>query len=90
MASHDLGRICRVEHQRLGEEGDVVAEDGGDLVRVARAPHVAQQRYPVDGVAQLPVEARLLAQRHRQEARPQLRLERLAERVVLRERERRG
>ena len=76
-------------HERLGEDRDVVAEDGGDLVRVAGAADVAQQRDPVDGLAHVRVEARLLAQRHRQEARPQLRLERLAERVVLRERERR-
>ena len=40
----DLGRICRIEHQRLGEEADVVAEDDGDFVRVGGAPHVAQQR----------------------------------------------
>ena len=36
------------------------------------------------------VEARLLAQRHAEEARAELRLERLPERVVLRQRERRG
>ena len=87
--AHDVGRIGGVEHERLGQDGDVVTEDGGDLVRVTRAARIAQQRDPVDGVAQLSVEARFLAQRRRQEARPQLRLERLAERVVLPQRERR-
>jgi hypothetical protein len=85
----NLGRIRRVEHERPGEEGHVIAEDGGDLVRVARATDVAEQRDPVDGFAQLPVEARLLTQRRPKEARPELRLERLAERVVLPESERR-
>ena len=82
--AHDLGRIRGVVHQGLGANGDLVAEDGGDLMRVARATDVAQQRDPVGGVAQLRVEAPLITQPHGQEARPQLRLERLAERVVLR------
>ena len=53
----DLGRIRRVEHQRLGEEGDVVAEDCGDFVRVGRAPHVAEQRDPIGGIAYFALEA---------------------------------
>jgi hypothetical protein len=40
--SHDVGRVGGVEHERLGQDGDVVAKDRGDLVRVARAPEVAQ------------------------------------------------
>ena len=84
---HDLGRIGGIVHQRLGADGDLVAEDAGDLVRVAGAADIAQQRDPVDGFPQLPVEASLLAQRGGQQARAQLRLQRLAERVVLRERE---
>ena len=51
------------------------------------APDVAQQRHPVDGLALLPLEPGLVGQPHAQQAGPQLRLERLAERVVLRERE---
>ena len=39
----DLSRIRDVEHQCLGEDGDVILEDGRDLVRVASAPDVAQQ-----------------------------------------------
>ena len=88
--AHDLGRVAGVVHERLGEDGDVVAEDGGDLVRVAGAADVAQQRDPVDGrraaSASKPASS---DQPCGEEARPQLRLERLAERVVLRERERR-
>ena len=51
--AHHLGRVRGVMHQGLGADGDLVAEQGGDLVRVARAPEVAQQRHPVDRVAQL-------------------------------------
>jgi hypothetical protein len=60
--AHDLGRIRGVVHQRTGADRDLVAEDGGDLVRVARAPDIAQQRDPVDGFAQLRIEACLLTQ----------------------------
>jgi hypothetical protein len=87
--AHHVGWVAGIEHERVGQDGDVVAEDGGDLVRVACAPQIAQQRDPVDGVAQLGIEAGFLAQRHRQQARPQLRLERLSERVVLPQGERR-
>ena len=61
---------------------------GGDLVGVAGAADVAQQRHPVGGLAHVVVEARRLADPRREQARPQLRLERLAEGVVLRERQR--
>jgi hypothetical protein len=57
-------------------------------VGVAGAADVAQQRDPVDGLAQLVVEVGGLADPRGEQARPQLRLERLAERVVLRERQR--
>ena len=75
--------------QRLGADRDLVAEHGGDLVRVAGAADVAEQRHPVGGLAHLLLEARGLADPRREQARPQLRLERLTERVVLRERQRR-
>ena len=83
-----VGRIARVEHERLGQDGDVVSEDRGDLVRVARAPDVPEQRHPVSGPSHLFAEPRFCAQHVCEETRPQLRLERLAERVVLPERER--
>ena len=70
-------------HQRLGADRDLVAEDGGDFVGVAGAADVAEQRHPVHGRAQVFVEPGGLANRCREQARPQLRLERLAERVVL-------
>jgi len=74
--------------ERLGADRDLVAEDGGDLVGVARAADVAQQGDPVDGLPQLVVESRGLGDPCGEQARSQLRLERLAERVVLRERQR--
>jgi hypothetical protein len=40
---HDVGRIGCIEHERPAEDGDVVREDGGDLVRVTGASDVAQQ-----------------------------------------------
>ena len=55
---------------------------------VAGAADVAEQRHPVGGLAHLAVEPGGLADPRREQARPQLRLERLAEGVVLRERER--
>ncbi|MFN8038322.1 MAG: hypothetical protein U0Q07_03830 [Acidimicrobiales bacterium] len=67
----------------LGADGDLVAEDGRDLVGVAGAADVAQERDPVDGLAQLVVGAEGIADGAGQEARAQLRLERLAEGVVL-------
>jgi hypothetical protein len=76
-------------NQRLGADRDLVPEHGGDLVGVPRAADVAQQRHPVDGLAQLVVGPRGLADPGGEQARSQLRLERLAERVVLRERQRR-
>ena len=45
--------IRGVVHERLGADRDLVAEDGGDLVGVAGAADVAQQRHPVRGLAQL-------------------------------------
>jgi len=82
-----LRRVRGVVHQRLRADRDLVAEERGDLVRVARAADVAQQRDPVDGVAHLRVESGLVAHPHGEQARPQLGLERLPERVVLRQRE---
>ena len=87
--AHHLGRVGGVVHQRLGADGDLVAEQGGDLVGVSGAADVPQQRDPVDGVAQRRrPKLGLVAHPHREEARAQLRLERLAEGVVLRQRER--
>jgi hypothetical protein len=50
-----------------------------------RATDVAQQRDPINGLANVRIEAGLITQRRRQQARAQLRLERLAERIVLRQ-----
>ena len=86
--AHDLGRVGGVVDERLGADRDLVPEHGRDLVGVAGAADVAQQRDPVDGLAQLVVELGGLADPGGEQARPQLRLERLAERVVLRERQR--
>ena len=85
--AHHLGGIRGVVNQRLGANGDLVAEHGRDLVGVAGAADVAQQRHPIGGLAHLVLESCGLADPRRQQARPQLRLERLPERVVLRERE---
>jgi len=86
--AHHLGRVRGIVDQRPGANGDFVAEEGGHLVGVAGAADIAQERDPVDRVAQRRVEARRLAHPHRKEAGAHLRLERLAERVVLREGER--
>jgi len=45
----------------LGTDRDLVAEHGGDLMGVAGAAHVPEERHPVRGVAQLSVEARGVA-----------------------------
>jgi len=55
---------------------------------VARAADVPQKRDPVDRVAHRFAVTACIAEPYGQQARPQLRLERLAERVVLAERER--
>ena len=68
-----------------GSNGDLVAEHGGDFMRVARATDIAQQRDPVDGRSQVSIEAGFLTQPHCEEARTQLRFVRLPERVVLRQ-----
>jgi len=57
-------------------------------VGVTGAADVAQQRDPVDGLAELVVEAGGLADPGGEQARAQLRFERLAKGVVLGERER--
>ncbi len=72
-------------HQRLGADRDFVAEDRGDFVRVAGAADVAEQRHPVGGLAHRLVESGRLAHPRREQARPELRLQRLAEGVVLRQ-----
>ena len=86
--AHDLGGIAAVVDERLRADGDLVAEQCRDLVRVPRAADVPQQRNPVGVLAHLPIEPRGLAHPRREEARAQLRLERLTEGVVLRQRER--
>ncbi len=85
---HHLGRVGGVVDERPGADRDLVAEHRRDLVGVAGAADVAQQRDPVGVVAHLRLEAGGLAHPRGEQARPQLRLQRLAERVVLRERER--
>ena len=87
--AHDLGRIRGVVHQRLGADRDLVAEHGGDLVGVPGAPDVPEQRHPVGALALLVVDARGVADPRREQAGPQLRLERLSEGVVLRQGQRR-
>ncbi len=86
--AHHLGGIGGVVDERLGPDRDLVAEHGGDLVGVTGAAEVAEQRDPVGRLAHLVVESRRLAHPGREQARAQLRLERLAEGVVLRERQR--
>jgi len=56
----------------LGADRDLVAEDRRDLVGVAGAADVAQQRDPVDGLAQVVVEAGRLADPRGEQARAQL------------------
>ena len=48
---HYLSRVGGVVDQRLGADGDLVAEDGSHFVGVTGAPDVAQQGDPIDGVA---------------------------------------
>ena len=60
--AHDFSGIGGVVDQRLGANGDLVAEKGRHLVGVARAAQVTEQGDPVDGGAQISVEAHLLAQ----------------------------
>jgi hypothetical protein len=55
-------------------------------MRVAGATDIAHQGDPVDGLAELAIETRFLTERRGQDARAQLRLEWLAEGVVLRKR----
>ena len=47
--AHHLGGVAGVVDERLGADRDLVAEQRGDLVRVAGAADVAQQRDPVGG-----------------------------------------
>ncbi len=87
--AHDFGRIRGVMHKRLGADGDLIAEHGSDLVRMPCTTDVPQQRHPIDGFAQLTIEAGFLTQRRGQQTRSQLRLEWLTKRVILRKGERR-
>ena len=82
-----LGRIPGVVHERLRANRDLVAEEGRDFVRVTGAADVAEQRHPVDGVAHRLVESGGLAHPGREETGPELRFQRLPERVVLRQRQ---
>src|ERR1017187_5803571 len=61
-----------VVYQRLGADGNLVAEDGGYLVGVAGAADVSQQRDPIDGVAHFLIESSGLTYPHREQARPKL------------------
>ena len=81
--AHDLGRVRGVMDQRRAANRDLVAEHRGDLVGVTGAADVAQQRHPVGSLADVLIEPRGLADPRGQQARPQLRFERLAEGVVL-------
>jgi len=86
--AHYLGGVGGIVDERLGADRDFVAEQRRDLVRVTGAADVAQQRDPVGGLANVLVDAGAVADPSREQARAQLRLERLPEGVVLRERER--
>jgi hypothetical protein len=84
-----LGRVCGIVHERSRTGRDLVTEVHRDLMRVAGAAEVAQQRGPVDGLFQPSVIPCLLSHPDGQQARAQLRLQRLAEGIVLGEGERR-
>ena len=86
--AHHLGGVGGVVDERLGADRDLVAEQRRDLVRVTGAADVAEQRDPVGGLANIVLDAGGVADPRREQARAQLRLERLPEGVVLRERER--
>ena len=86
--AHDLRRVCGVVNQRLAANRDLVAEHGGDFVCVTGAADVAQQRHPVDGLTHVGFESRAFADPRREQAGAELRFERLAECVVLRQGER--
>jgi len=53
-------------HERLGADGDLVAEDGCDFMGMPGAADVAKQRDPVRGLAQVVVEPGGLADRVRE------------------------
>lgn len=76
--------VSPTSQPELSTDGDLVSEHGGDLVSVSGAADVAEQRHPEHRLAKLSVEAGLLAGPPREQARPQLRLQWLAERTVLR------
>jgi hypothetical protein len=78
------GRVRRVVHQGLGADRDLVAEDGGDLVRMTGAADVPEQPHPVGRIPYLFVELGSVADPGCEQARPKLRLQRLSEGVVLR------
>ena len=86
--AHHLGRVGGIVDERLGADRDLVAEQRRDLVGVTGAADVAEQRDPVGRLANVVVDLGGVADPGREQARAQLRLERLPEGVVLRERER--
>ncbi|HVT98935.1 MAG TPA: hypothetical protein VHE33_15625 [Acidobacteriaceae bacterium] len=82
---HHFGWIRSIVHQGLGANGDLIAENGGHLVGMTRAPHIAQQGNPVDGVADVLPKAGGLANPGCQQAGAKLGLQWLPEGVVLRQ-----
>src|SRR5262249_29847736 len=75
--------VAGVVNQRLGANRNVVPEQRRNLVGMAGAPDVPEERHPVGGLADVVGELSLLAHPRREQARPKLRLQRLAERIVL-------
>ena len=72
-------------HQRLRPDRNLVAKDGGHFVCVTGAADVPQQRDPINSVAQLLLVSGSLADPGSEQAGPELGLQRLAERIVLRQ-----
>ena len=82
---HHLGVIACVVYQRLRPNRNLVAEHGGHLVRIAGATDIAKQCHPIGCIAHILIESSRLANPSGKQAGTQLRLERLAKRVVLRQ-----
>jgi len=83
-----LGRLAVVDHDDLAAERDLVADDRREHVGLGVAADIAQQRLVVDLAKLAFAQATEIAQPHRQHARAQRELERLAHPQVGRQRER--
>jgi hypothetical protein len=73
LAHHQAGQRCSTHVHRVGRgaESDVVAEDGGEFVRVRVAADPREQSGVVDGLAAVAVQVDLVRQPHGQHAGPQ-------------------